>query len=245
MTGRAIAIAAVVALGACAHAPPLHPALPDQAVAGDPHAGFAVVSGVRFLVHLDAWAGWPEDLDSYATPVDVSIENGAGVALRVRPGQFTLAGPDGHRFAPMPPREVRQLFASFTARSAYGAPYGPWGPWWTPYGPAGAYAGPPPRGAARWPLPYGRLEPDDRMSAVLFFPVAATSLPGAAVEIEVTSEAGQPLGRVQVPFTRGAPSAGARPPASAPPGPPPAAQPQEPGPGVPPPAPTDEWDDAG
>lgn len=243
-------------LGGCVHAAShFRPALPDQAVAGQPEAGIGAAAGVRVMATAGDWRGWPDDLEERLTPVEVLVENRSGHSLRIRHDAFGLVDPNGFRHPALDPREVRRSLAAYGPRTYvyfhygyFGAypwpgfwfplaypyyPYSWWGPWgagvWTePY--RGAYA---PR-----PGPEGALEDGGQVSVLLFFPVPALELPALELVADLVDQAsGTLLATIRIPFVRAAPGAPARP--APPPRAPPAAAPQPP-PAAPAPAPEPE-----
>jgi hypothetical protein len=218
----------LVALSACVTVAPLRPASPDQVVPGEPLEAFAEVSGVRLQVRAGDWRGWPENLESRLTPVEVAVENDSGRALRIEPRLFGLYLPSGFRHAGMEPHQVRAALRDvYRARAAvafYAGWYGyypwpgyypPWRRrhypyvWWGPY-PWGVVvpyeAVPPPAEPEPRPSPEGTLASGGRFSLLVFFDVPATSLASATFEAVLEDTSGESLGRVRIPLTRAAPT---------------------------------------
>jgi hypothetical protein len=233
-----------ILLGGCVHLAPFAPVIPAQAVRDDPRSATAEAAGVRMTVHVGDWSGWPEDLDDFATPVEVQIENGSGRELQLRHPLFALLVPSGFRYDALSPREVRRLLRGLAY--GYAGPggwyYGAWGvyPWPGPLMPwPDAYPwfawGPPPPPPTPAPLPNGRLAPGGRVSLLVFFPVPATRLERCAFEADLVASDGTRLGRIQVPFERRAAAPVAAGPILPPPPPgPPASTPTPPAPPAPP-----------
>lgn len=213
-----------LALGACAHLPPLTAALPEQAVATDPRSATAEVGGVRLTVRADKWRGWPSDLDDYVTPIEVIIENGSGREISVRHTQFSLIVQGGFRYDALGANEVRRLIGSAYAGPGgywyYGAfgvypwpglympwphyyPYVWWGdPWWgDPWFGAPPPPPPPPRATAV-PTPSGKLAAGGKVSILVFFPIQAPRVSSCTVEAQVVAADGATIGTVKLPFER-------------------------------------------
>ncbi len=240
-----------LAVAACAHAPArFEPALPDQAVPGQPGAAGAEVQGVRMVATAGGWSGWPEDLEDTLTPVEVLVDNHSGRALRIRHEGFALVDPGGFRHAALPPQEVQRRLAAFGRPAGYvwfhygfyGAYpwpgfYYPWHyrryyypyAWWWGWPGAGIATWVPPAPPAPAAGPEGALEDGGRVSVLLFFPVPAAALGRLDLVADLVAESdGRSFGTIRLSFVR----AGAEPRAPpAPPTPPPA------GPPPPPPAP--------
>src|SRR5512147_797016 len=96
-------LSAVLVASGCVHVPPLTAVRPEQAVPGDPRAGAAEVEKVRMTVHPDDWRGWPYDLDEYATPVEVFVENGSDKEIAIRHSSFSLLVENGFRYDALAP----------------------------------------------------------------------------------------------------------------------------------------------
>jgi len=196
--------------GGCAHAPPLRPVLPQEMVANDPLSGSAEVASVRMTVHPDDWKGYPDDLDSYLTPVEVFVENQSGKEIKVNPELFSLVGPNGFRYEPLRPGEVQQFLRSYARWSAYSYsgsfgtydfpgpdnyPYLWWGGPWPPV------HSPPARDLPPLALS-GTLASGGHVSVLLFFQPAASSLERVTFEARLLTADGQFLGEVRLPFAR-------------------------------------------
>lgn len=220
-------LSAALLPAACAHLPPLTAIDPGQAIAHDRRSATAEVGQVRVTVRPDEWRGWPEDLDDYATPVEVIVENGSQKEISIRHTLFTLLGPDGFRYDALGPAEVRRLIGNaFRTRGywyygAYGVypwpglylpwpqyyPYLWWGdPWWGDpwFGPAPL----PPRPTAL-PTPSGTLTPGGKVSVLVFFPIPAPRVTSCTVQAEIVASDGSPVGTLKLPFERRALQQGA------------------------------------
>jgi hypothetical protein len=254
-----LTVAALVVTG-CAHLPPFHPYVAEQAVPNDPRSATAESGGVRFTVHPNDWDAWPEDLEDSLTPVQVVIENDSGHDIRLRPSLFGLVAPNGYRYPALRPSEVERFFRSHARYYYYGGFYGPfwpayhgyWGGWG--WGTGWAYAPPPaaamPAPRTRPPVSSGLLRAGGEATVAFFFPVAANAAKAIVFVAEVVGANGELLGSVQIPFVRGkaqpprppAAPAGAgpaQPPGPPPPPAPPATAPRAPEPPAPPAEPPD------
>lgn len=92
---QALAGAAALALLAACGGPGYVPA--------DPAAQEA--AGVRVTARADAWTGEGR-VPRYVTPVLITVANGGALPLRIQYRQFALLGPEGSRFAALPPFQV-------------------------------------------------------------------------------------------------------------------------------------------
>jgi hypothetical protein len=251
---RTLLVAVVPILGGCVHAVShFRPALPDQAVAGQPEAGIATAAGVRLVATAGDWRGWPDDLEEHLTPVEVLIENRSGRSIRIRHDAFGLVDANGFRHPALDPREVRRTLLPYGPHAyvhfhygffgAYPWPgfYFPWAypyypySWWGPWG-VGIWAEPSWGAYAPRPGPEGALENGGQVSVLLFFPVPALELPGLDLVADLVDQAsGAPLATIRIPFVRAAPGAASRPAPPPPPAraPPPAAAPAPPAPAPP------------
>ena len=252
-----ILLAMLPVLGGCVHAAShFRPALPDQAVAGQPEAGIGTAAGVRLMATAGDWRGWPDDLEEHLTPVEVLVENRSGRSLRIRHDAFGLVDAHGFRHPALDPREVHRYLSPYGPSTyvyfhygffgAYPWPgfYYPWAypyypySWWGPWG-VGVWAEPSRGAYAPRPGPEGALEDGGQVSILLFFPVPALELPSLELVANLIDQAsGTLLATVRIPFVRAAPGVGARP-APPPPAraPPPVARPPPPPPAAPTPPP--------
>lgn len=225
---RLLTLSALVLTSACVHLPPLLASQADQAVANDPRSATAEVAKVRLTVRPDEWRGWPDDLEGYATPVEVIVQNGSDKEIAIRHAHFSLIVPGGFRYDALSPSEVRHLVRSTYVGSggywyygAYGVypwpglympypyyyPYVWWGdPWWgDPW--FGAPPPPPPRPSAIT-TPSGKLAAGGRVSILVFFPIPAARVSSCTFEAQVVATDGTNLGTVQLPFERRTPGKG-------------------------------------
>jgi hypothetical protein len=122
---RCVAIlfaAAMMSTGwaACVHEPVLKPASSAQSVAGKQNTAFADVAGVRVLVAGDAWKGRRSSPADQLTPIQVTVENHSGRALRIRYQDLSLHGGTGASYAPLAlARENAYRFGSLMRTAAY------------------------------------------------------------------------------------------------------------------------------
>ncbi len=258
---RILLVALFPILGGCVHAAShFRPALPDQAVAGQPEAAMGTAAGVRLMATAGDWRGWPDDLEERLTPVEVLAENRSGHSLRIRHDVFGLVDANGFRHPALDPREVRRylspygygprayVYFHYGFFGAYPWPgfYFPWAypyypySWWGPWG-VGVWAEPYRGGPALRPGPEGALEDGGQVSVLLFFPLPALDLPAMELVADLVDQSrGTLLATLRIPFVRMAPGAvppAARPAPPGPPGPPPA-KPPPPPPATPPPPPS-------
>jgi hypothetical protein len=108
MTMRLMAaLLSVFAFEACAHEKVLEPAAGAPLAADRQGVAETAVSGVTVEVAADSWKGDPEDLGSLFTPVQVTLRNDSGKALRVSYRDFKLSGASGSQYAAIAPAEAR------------------------------------------------------------------------------------------------------------------------------------------
>ena len=95
---------------------------------------------IQFTALPNTWNGYPSDLNSYYTPVEVRIQSDRNEEVQVRYGDFVLMDDARNQYQPVAPAEVAR--AMLGGRWPYGTPAaGPLspppplltGPWW-PYG---------------------------------------------------------------------------------------------------------------
>jgi hypothetical protein len=219
---RYVVLALVLAVCGCAHqVAHFRPALPEEAVPGQPEAATGEAAGVRVTVRAGDWRGAPDDLENALTPVEVYLENESGKAIRVDSQDFGLIAPDGFRYQALDPRDVQRFVASRYPRDGafYYGFFGayPWPGFWRPwrhrfypyvsfgwYGPPG-YWGPPPTappGPQPGPGPSGTLENGGNVSVLLFFQVPALSLPKFDLTADLVDTSGAKLGTLRLPLVR-------------------------------------------
>lgn len=187
--------------------------------------GVAAVSegnGVHVVARVDAWRGYPADLELEGTPVLVTVENGGARRVGVRHEHFALLGQDGRTFAVLAPFEIEgsvpERFPAAFAGPGFGyyRVYGPhprfgtrfghpfgWGPAWDPF-----YWEP---YATRWvtlptgdmvqkALPETTLEPGGRVRGFLYFE-KVRDIPAVTFRARlVDATTGRPFGTVEIPF---------------------------------------------
>ncbi len=107
-----LAVAAMVALagavGCRSQAVDLTPQDVERTGPGGAEIAVAHASGVRIEAASDAWPG-SVLVPNRATPLKVSVDNHSGRRLAVRYEEFALVGPDGTRWAALPPFEADPL----------------------------------------------------------------------------------------------------------------------------------------
>jgi hypothetical protein len=104
-------ISGSLALAGCATTPVLKPAPGDTLVSGMPNVAQAEAAGVRVLVAGDVWKGDPSNLGELFTPVQVTIENHSGKAVRVSYPDFKLSGSSGFVYAAIPPMSAKGVIS--------------------------------------------------------------------------------------------------------------------------------------
>lgn len=125
---RGLALAAVLALGACGRAAELAPAPDATRVQGPGLAAAASRAGVTMEAQVQAWNANPRDLDREMTPVRVEVRNGSERPLRIRNQEFALAEAAGERRAAVPVYTIdeevtRRVAPAFAYDRFYLAPY--------------------------------------------------------------------------------------------------------------------------
>ena len=146
---RGAALVGIFALWACTG--------PRLEVASAPSQPSVTLSdaGIQFTALPNTWNGYPGDLTSYYTPVEVRIQNDRKEEIQVRYGDFLLIDDAQNQYQAVAPAEVAR--ALIGDRWPYGIPAagpvpsppslvaGPWWPYgwpyysWYPYGPFGPY----------------------------------------------------------------------------------------------------------
>jgi hypothetical protein len=94
--------AALLATG-CRHAEGLLPSPEAMIAPGIPKQAFDRAEGVFVFVNGDAWAATPVDLETFMTPLWVTVEDRGSKAVRLTYEDFTLEMPSGRRVCPLPP----------------------------------------------------------------------------------------------------------------------------------------------
>ena len=184
--------------------------------------GKAVIAsdaGVTVTARVDAWRGFPRDIDDTVTPLLVTIDNQHGRPLRLRYEYFVLRGPGEARYTALTPYDIEGYTSEPIAAMPYGAfdPYWP-RPFWSGawhgaygwYGPYGWYDPWPSYVRVRLPttdmvrqsLAEATLEPGARTSGFTFFE-RATRKKGTPLEFTmdlVDASTGERFGQVRMPF---------------------------------------------
>jgi hypothetical protein len=101
----AFLVAAVAFAGCSAPGTELAPAPAANEAASMTEAAIDRVEGVRMVVQSQAWPGMAE-VKREITPLRVVIENNSQIPVRLRYDEFTLVGPQGQRYAALPPYGV-------------------------------------------------------------------------------------------------------------------------------------------
>jgi hypothetical protein len=74
----------------------------EEAETAGERAAVSSVEGVRIVARGNVWPGQTEILQD-TTPLRIRVENGSSVPVRLRYSDFALIGPDGKRYAAIPP----------------------------------------------------------------------------------------------------------------------------------------------
>src|SRR6516162_9241762 len=115
-----LALGALMAFGACAHAT-LKPQAPAQTMPGKQDTAVADVQGVHVLVAGDAWTARDSLADQF-TPVQITVENHSGRPLQLQYADFILGGGTGAQYSPLAaPKELgpSYRFGSVMKSAAY------------------------------------------------------------------------------------------------------------------------------
>ncbi len=100
------AFVAALALAGCSSQAKLTPAPGAHEVAGRPYAAVSGVDRVQVLAEPNVWVGRADILQD-VTPVRVTIRNRGRRPVRVRYTDLALVGPDGARYAAIPPYALK------------------------------------------------------------------------------------------------------------------------------------------
>jgi hypothetical protein len=167
------------------------------------------------------WSGQPPDLESLVTPLYVRVRNGSDVPVRIRYGDFTVAGQSGLQTSAIPPFQIQRpgtevvamapAFASdrFFLYERYGRFYPGlplWGgPWdfdpmfydqyyatWKPSLPT--------RDMLQKALPEGVLQPGGSAAGFLYFHQLQDKGPVVFSAEIVSASTREPLGAVRIPM---------------------------------------------
>lgn len=220
-----VAITAALLTGClvgCTHEPELRPAPTATFLQGDDHAAVASLKGVRVTVDGDAWYGEPQQLDE-VVPLQVSIANRSGRPLRVRYRELALVGPQGSRFAALPPLSIDGTALVHSPFEDYDGPEEGVGgagldpmPLEGPLDPEFDYDGDPlyyDTWYARWPvrlptedmvakaLPEGVLSHGGRVSGFVYFQDVPESVERVAFQLElIDAQTGESFGTMSIPL---------------------------------------------
>jgi hypothetical protein len=225
LLGTALAVA-----GCAASQTELAPAPGADEASGMMDAAVDRVEGVRMVVQSQAWPGMAE-VKTEVTPLRVVIENDGSVPVRLRYDEFTLVGPQGQRYAALPPYGVEGSVAeptlvegyapvtapTFEYNDFYVAPY-----YASAYPTLDPYADPfyydsyyydrydtvwqsinlPTEEMVAEVLPEGVLDPGGRVAGFLYFERVDPEIPRVRFRADLVSVAdGDVFGEVSIPFT--------------------------------------------
>ncbi len=116
----AILFALAAFAGGCATRTRLEPA-PVETMESSGELCIGGCEGVQLIADPDAWTGTPEVVDE-VTPIQVTVKNRHGSAIRVLYNHFALIAPDGKRFSALPPFEIKGSVEVAAPPAASGAP---------------------------------------------------------------------------------------------------------------------------
>jgi hypothetical protein len=119
----ASAAAALLICCGCAFPPLVRPAANVPTLPGRGDAAVAEANGVKEVVIPDAWDGYPSDLPWITTPLEVSLENHSGRALRVQFKSFSLRTRSGTAALAMSPYKFEQPGTQLITPNAPGYPF--------------------------------------------------------------------------------------------------------------------------
>lgn len=208
----------------------LDPAPSANQAAGMMDAAVNIVDGVRVVAQSQAWPGMTE-VKREVTPLRIVLENNGAMPVRIRYDHFTLVGPQGERFAALPPYGVEGSVQeptlvegydpvtapTFEYSNFYVAPY-----YASAYPTLDTYADPfyydpvyhdryytawesialPTEEMVAEVLPEGVLEPGGRVEGFLYFEHVAPDAPRVRFRADLTNaETGEVFGEVSIPFT--------------------------------------------
>lgn len=224
---RLLALAALVAAGCSAPGTQLEPAPAAETVA--PETAVDRVNGVRMTAETGTWDGLAR-VKTEVTPIRVTIENGSDTPIRLRYDDFALVGPQGRRYAALPPYGVEGevtdpvlvdaydpvtapgfAYSGFSVAPYYASVY----PTVTPY--AGAFGYDPyyhdryytvyrdielpTREMVAEALPEGVISPGGRVSGFLYFERVPPSAPSVRFRADLTgAESNETFGEISIPF---------------------------------------------
>ena len=105
LTTFCLAALGATTLTGCAPRANLEPAPAANEVIGMEDAVRSSVDGVSVVAQAADWPG-SAPVKNEITPVQVTLENGSDNPVRIRYSEFALVGPDGRRYAALPPFSV-------------------------------------------------------------------------------------------------------------------------------------------
>jgi hypothetical protein len=208
----------------------LDPAPAANQAAGMTDAAVNVVDGVRVVAQSQAWPGMSE-VKSEVTPLRVVMENNSSMPVRIRYDEFALVGPQGMRYAALPPYGVEGTVTepvlaegytpvtspAFTYNNFYVAPYYASAyPTMTPYADPFYYdpvyydryytawesIALPTEEMIAEVLPEGVLDPGGRVEGFLYFERVDPDTPRVRFRADlVNANTGEEFGEVSIPFT--------------------------------------------
>lgn len=210
----------------CARGLHLKPAPEAQQLSGDKKGAFVDTFGVRVIARGRAWSGNPPNLEEILTPIQITLQNRSGRAIRVQYNQFALVGATGIHSPALPPDQIEPIEAvptlsppsvpDFSHQRFYVAPYQPpfLGrnviPWSDPFAIDPVYYR---QYAALWPfrlpteemfrnaLPEGVVQDGGRLSGFLYFQKPGKEVSRVSLTADlVDAKSGETLGMVSIPF---------------------------------------------
>ena len=220
----ALLISFLLASG-CARRVEVVPAPTATLVPGVKDAAEGKDAGVKVEAAGNAWSGYPYDLDSVVTPMEVWIRNESGKPLRISYRDETLMTGSGKKYLPLPPYHIRAAiqglapvgpafgFQGFFIAPYY-APYYRWefnqwgGPFDYDWGYYPLYYGIwkvhlPTRDMIRQAIPEGVLENGGSLNGFLYFQKADRSHRKEGLTFTfrlVDAKTQQAFGEISIPF---------------------------------------------
>lgn len=210
---RPVVLALVLLLAGCAAQ--LRPAPDARLVPGLPGAATAQADGVTLTAQAGAWRGRPPGLETYVTPVLVTVDNGSRVPVRLRYADFALVDARGRRLEARAPFEVRGAVAEplpyyafprgpFLVRDIAGRPVLVDPFWYDPFYfdfPRYRRVELPTGDMVQLALPEKVLEPGARVSGFVYFePVERAASPLTLTVRLVDDRSGEPFATATIPF---------------------------------------------
>lgn len=221
---------ALVFAGCSTQRTQLDPAPAANEAAGMMDAAVNTVDGVRVVAQSQAWPGMAE-VKREVTPLRVVMENNGSMPVRIRYDDFSLVGPQGERYAALPPYGVEGSVQeptlvegydpvtapTFQYTNFYVAPY-----YASAYPTLTPYADPfyydpvyydryytawesialPTEEMVAEVLPEGVLEPGGRVEGFLYFEHVDPEAPRVRFRADLTNaDTGEVFGEISIPFT--------------------------------------------